>query len=216
MKFTWERIVKKQRKSEIRFADHIIRYNFAKQFCEWKDVLDIACGIGYGTDILAQVAHKATWVDVDADAVNQSKNSYSRDNLSYIHGDWVTIPLDDNSVDVVVSFETIEHIVDYTHFLEEIKRVLKKDGVLLMSTPNYLGEIVKNEYHVSNFTTNTFLQAVAWVFTLKKTYYQGKHFYAIPGRWILEALVWYRRDIAIREEKPKFEHHVTIALANPK
>lgn len=216
MKFTWERIVKKQRKSEIRFADHLIRYNFAKTFCEWKDILDIACGIGYWTDMLAAVANKAIWVDIDADAVKQSQSSYQRDNLTYLHGDWITIPLADNSVDVVVSFETIEHIVDYTHFLEEIKRVLKKDWILLMSTPNYLWELVKNEYHVSNFTTNTFLQAVSSVFTLKKTYYQGKHFYVIPGRGILEALVGYRRDIAIREEKPPFEHHVTIVLATPK
>ncbi len=216
MKFTWERIVKKQRRSEIRFADHLIRYEFAKQFCEEKSVLDIACGIWYGTDMLAQVANNIVWVDVDADAVKQAQNTYKRDNLSYVVGDWVTIPLADSSVDVVVSFETIEHIKDYTHFLEEIKRVLKKDWVLLMSTPNYLWELVKNEYHVSNFTTNTFLQAVSSVLSLKKIYYQGKHFYAIPGRWILEALVWYRRDIAIREEKPSFEHHVTIALATPK
>lgn len=216
MKFTGERILGKQRKADVRFADHPVRYNFAKQFCAGKKVLDIACWIGYGSDMIADVAEKVTWVDVDAAAVAHAKSAFHKNNLTYIVGDWTTIPLEDESVDVVVSFETIEHIVEYNHFLKEIKRVLKKGGLLLMSTPNYRGEIVKNTYHVSNFTTESFVKAVSDEFAIKQQYYQGKHFYPIPWRWILEAFFRIKKDVEIRSEKPSFHHHVSMVLAEKK
>ena len=216
MKFTGERILGKQRKADVRFADHPVRYNFAKQFCIWKKVLDIACGVWYGSDMIADVAEKITWVDVDASAIVQAQSLYHKDNLTYILWDGNTIPLEDESVDVVVSFETIEHIVEYNHFLKEIERVLKKGWVLLMSTPNYRGEIVKNIYHVSNFTTESFVKAVSDVFTIKKQYFQGKHFYPIPWRGILEAFFRIKKDIEIRSEKPAFHHHVSMVLAEKK
>lgn len=216
MQFTGERILWKQRKADVRFADHPVRYNFAKQFCAWKKVLDIACGVGYGSDMMAEIAETVTGVDVDASAIKQAQSLYHKDNLIYILWDWHTIPLDDESVDVVVSFETIEHIVEYNHFLKEIERVLKKWGILLMSTPNYRWEIVKNKYHVSNFTTDSFVKAVSEVFTIKQQYYQGKHFYPIPWRGILEAFFKIKKDIEIRSEKPPFHHHVSMVLAQKK
>jgi hypothetical protein len=91
--------------------------------------------------------------------------------------------------------------------------VLKPGGKLIMSTPNYLGEIVKNKYHVSNFTTQQFHDAVAEVFMIEKKLYQGKHFYPIPGRGIIETLLGIKKDVEIREELPEFDHHVSILIA---
>lgn len=213
MKFTGERILGNQWKSDVRFADHLERYDFAATLCKGKKVLDIACGTGYGSNIMAKVAESVVGVDIDKAAVENAQRVYKATNLSYIHGDGTTIPLADESVDVVVSFETIEHIVEYHHFLKEIHRVLKKGGVLLMSTPNFRGEIVKNRYHVSNFTTESFIAAVEKVFPIKEVYYQWKHFYPIPGRGILEAFFRIKKDVKIRAEKPSFHHHVTIIRA---
>ena len=84
MKFTGERVEKKQRQFSKRFADHLKRYEFAKTYCKDKSVLDIACGTGYGTYELAQVATKVLGVDIDQDAVKLAKDTYKNDNLSYL------------------------------------------------------------------------------------------------------------------------------------
>lgn len=213
MQFTGERVEEKQRKFDLRFADHLARYDLAKPLCKDKVVLDIACGTGYGTSILAQVAQTIDGVDIDKDAIELAKKSYVKSNLTYTVGDGTTIPFEDNMFDVVISFETIEHIVEYHNFLKEIKRVLKPGGVLLMSTPNYKGELVKNTYHVTNFDTNTFVGSVKQHFDVQSVMYQGKHFYPLPGRGLVEWLFNIRRDVAIRTHKPAFEHHVTIIQA---
>ena len=213
MQFTGERILGNQWKGDIRFADHLERYNFAADYCTGKVVLDIACGTGYWSHIMSKVAKSVTGVDVDKFAVENAQKQYKADNLRYLLGDWETIPMDDASVDIAVSFETIEHIVNYDHFLQELKRVLKPGGMLLMSTPNFRWEIVKNKYHVSNFTTESFVSAVEKHFTLDEVCYQGKHFYPIPGRGILEALLRIKKDVKIRSQKPDFHHHVTIVKA---
>jgi 2-polyprenyl-3-methyl-5-hydroxy-6-metoxy-1,4-benzoquinol methylase len=88
----------------------------------------------------------------------------------------------DGSVDVVISFETIEHIVDYHQFMQEIKRVLKPGGILVLSTPNYLGEIYKNVYHVSNFTTIHLIDLFKQYYSDYQIFYQGKHQFVLPGR----------------------------------
>ncbi|MCF4124261.1 methyltransferase domain-containing protein [Methylobacterium sp. SyP6R] len=100
-------------------------------------VLDIACGEGYGAANLASVARHVTGVDIDAGTVAEARARYgNRDNLTFLHGDAEKIPADDASFDVVVSFETIEHLKDADRFLREIKRVLKPGGLLIISSPN--------------------------------------------------------------------------------
>ncbi len=213
MKFTGERVEEKQWKFDLRFADHLARYDLAKPICKDKVVLDIACGTGYGTYTLAQVAQKIDGVDIDKESVELAQKQYTLPNLTYTVGDGTTIPFADNMFDVVISFETIEHIVEYHHFLDEIHRVLKPGGVLLMSTPNYKGELVKNTYHVTNFDTNTFVGSVKQHFNVEKIFYQGKHFYPFPWRGIFEGVFNIHRDVLIREQKPAFDHHVTIVQA---
>ncbi len=216
MKFTGERIEKKQRKFEHRFADHLERYEFAKPFIKEKIVLDVACGTGYGTHILSQVAKDISWLDVDPQTVKVAKEKYHAPNLHYFLGDGKKLPFEDNQFDTVISFETIEHIVEYEQFLKEIKRVLKGDGTLIISTPNFLGEIVKNTYHVSNFTFKDFVDTIKNHFNINEILYQGKHFYPIPWRGLLEAFLGIKKDVKIYNQKPSFEHHVTIIKATNK
>jgi len=133
--FTGERYLPKVGGS-IRY-EHLHRYALCLPFAEKKDVLDIACGEGYGSAALAQIANTVTGVDIDEPTVVQARRTYQQySNLSFLTGSCEAIPLPDSSVDLVVSFETIEHHAHHTEMLNEIKRVLRPAGVLIISSPN--------------------------------------------------------------------------------
>lgn len=214
MLFTGERAHWKSFLWNKRFADHYERYAFAKDYCKDKDVLDVASWSGYWSFALSQVAKHVYWLDVSKDAVEYCDQHIKNKNLHFVLWDGRKFPFDDSSFDIVVSFETIEHIRDYEWFLKEIKRVLKKWWKLLMSTPNFRWEIIKNKYHVSNFTTQSFITAVSKFFNIDHVYFQGRHYYPFPGRGILESVLWIKRDIKIHEKRPWYEHHVTLIEAS--
>ena len=134
MEFTGERFVP-QCQGEIA-AEHYHRYFFASGFVAGKRVLDIASGEGYGTHILAQSAAHVTGVDISPEAVANATQKYAGDRIAFLQGSAATIPLPDAAVDVVVSFETLEHLSEQEDMLSEIRRVLRQDGLLVISTPN--------------------------------------------------------------------------------
>lgn len=120
---------------------HLERYKFAYNYVRGKNVLDIACGEGYGSDLLSNIASNVIGVDIDNEAVGNAKNKYKKENLKFLVGGVDKIPLEDGSVDVLVSFETIEHVnfKKQLSFLKEVDRVLKKDSLFIVSTPDKLG-----------------------------------------------------------------------------
>lgn len=118
------------------FLEHTHRYRFALQYCKGKEVLDIASGEGFGSDLLATVASRVTGIDLSDVAVDHALRKYRRSNLEFQVGSVTEIPLADSTVDVVVSFETIEHIDAHEMMLDEIRRVLRPGGVLIISTPD--------------------------------------------------------------------------------
>ena len=134
MKFTGERFVPSEG-GEIR-QEHLHRYAWASHVVVGKDVLDIACGEGYGSAMLATKAGSVVGIDVSDEAVAHAARTYAADNLRFARGDAVAIPLPDDSVDVVVSFETIEHLQQQDEMLAQVRRVLREDGVLVISSPN--------------------------------------------------------------------------------
>lgn len=155
--FTGERMVPDHNQNKSIYAEHIVRYMFAIQFVKNKVVLDIASGSGYGTAMIADAnAKKVTGIDISEEAIAHSKEHYGRDNIKFLVGDAAKIPLDDNSIEVAISFETIEHIPDYRAFLSEIRRVLKPDGIFLVSTPNKAIYPPGNEYHIKEFYIEEF------------------------------------------------------------
>jgi SAM-dependent methyltransferase len=102
-------------------------------------VLDAACGEGYGTALLATVARSAVGVDIDAETVQRARESFrDRGNVRYAEGSVAALPLPDASVDLVVSFETVEHLAaaDQPRMIAEFARVLAPGGLLLFSSPN--------------------------------------------------------------------------------
>ncbi len=129
------------------FHEHMHRYLFAAQCVRGLDVLDIACGEGYGSALLAASAASVVGVDVSPEAVAHAERKYSLKNLRFQTGDCRSIPIESASVDVVVSFETIEHLEEHEVFMSEIRRVLKPGGLLIMSSPDrekYESRGVKN------------------------------------------------------------------------
>ncbi|MBB6252923.1 glycosyltransferase [Nitrospirillum iridis] len=116
--------------------EHYHRYLFALSFCAGKDVLDVASGEGYGSSVLGQVARTVIGVDIDQQSVDFANLNYLTERVSYRQGDAAALPIGDQSVDVVVSFETLEHFTAQEAFLAEVSRVLRPDGVLVISSPN--------------------------------------------------------------------------------
>lgn len=142
---TGERMIPAFHKGSFMYGEHIARYSSVASLLAGKVVLDIACGSGYGSQMLAKSAQKVFGVDISEDSIQYAKKHYSSDNVEYRVGDATMIPLDDASVDAVVCFETIEHIQDYRKFLQEIKRVLRPEGQLILSTPN--GDQFREAHH---------------------------------------------------------------------
>jgi SAM-dependent methyltransferase len=119
--------------------EHWHRYAFARRFVAGKRVLDAACGEGYGTALLAKSAVGAIGVDIDAGVVAAARERYGNAaNLRYELASVTSLPLPDRSIDVIVSFETIEHVSasDQTMMLAEFARVLASDGRVILSSPN--------------------------------------------------------------------------------
>lgn len=133
--FTGERFVPGYKDGSIEL-EHIHRYFAILPLVEGRDVLDIACGEGYGSSLLAQRAESVLGVDIDSGSIERAKASYGRPNLTFADGDVYSIPSDPAKFDVIVSFETIEHVEDHHKTLSEFKRVLRPDGLLVISTPD--------------------------------------------------------------------------------
>jgi ubiquinone/menaquinone biosynthesis C-methylase UbiE len=156
--------------------EHLHRYGIVLDLCSGKVILDIACGEGYGTNLIASKAKAAIGVDIDIPTIEAAKKKYKKDNLNYYQGSANQIPCDDNFFDVVVSFETIEHHTMHEEMMAEIKRVLKPDGFLLISTPDKLvysdKKKIKNKYHVKELYKEEFRSLLSSYFTSVKLFKQ--------------------------------------------
>lgn len=158
--FTGERFVFGSDLSVDVETEHIHRYLWAASFCRGKSVLDVACGEGYGCNILAQEAKSVVGIDKDAGSINAARNKYAAADIDFIQAECHALPFPDDTFDVVCSFETIEHITDQDVFLHEVRRVLKKNGLLMCSTPDRdvygMYSEKANPYHVSELSLADF------------------------------------------------------------
>lgn len=177
----YERMVPEFHKGTLTYAEHLTRYIAARDIVATKTVLDIASGSGYGTQLLAETAKKVYGVDVNEPAIKYAQAHYGATNIEYKVGDGVSIPLDDDSVDVVITLETIEHIEDYRHFIKELKRVLKPDGLLIVSTPNELEFAEGNHFHLHEFEYQELVDVLKQDFKNIDSYFQSTWKYVAIG-----------------------------------
>ncbi len=184
MEFTGERFVP-QLNGEVKY-EHLHRYALTLDFVEGRSVLDIASGEGYGSALLAKRAASVIGVDIDPDSVSHAEAQY-RDvsNLKFLVGSCSQIPVADASIDVVVSFETIEHHDQHEEMMQEIKRVLSPGGCLIISSPNrsvYSDQYQRsNPYHVKELYYEEFVDLI-------KRYFQQVQIYGqqlAVGSWVI-------------------------------
>ena len=117
-----------------------------------KNVLDLASGEGYGTAFLSKTARQVIGIELDPEVVEHASKTYRNENITFKVGSILKIPLEGNELfDIIVCFEAIEHVAEHSLLLSEVKRLLKRDGLFIISTPNkpvYSGDLSnKNIYH---------------------------------------------------------------------
>lgn len=145
--------------SEIMFS--LTRYYTILDLCKNKTVLDLACGTGYGSYIMSSVAKKVYGFDIAKEVIKKNKNKYICENLEFGVCSANSIPCKNNSFDIIVSCETIEHLNSEVAdgFLAETKRLLKRNGYLFITTPNHnktkTFESI-NPYHINEYTMENF------------------------------------------------------------
>ena len=163
------------------YREHVVRYRFALDAIpnlEGKRVLDVPCGIGYGSAMLARKTGEVVGVDISEEAIAKGREKYLEQNgqrkpmsnLQLLKMDALSLTFPDASFDAVVSFEGVEHVPDPRRMIAEVRRVLKPDGVFVVSTPNR--EVTRkrdgrpdNPYHVQEFTKTELEEMLSPQFT---------------------------------------------------
>lgn len=113
-----------------------MRYIHSLDFAKEKKVVDIACGVGWGTFLLSKTAREVIGVDLSDNAINTAIKYYNSHNINYVCNYLHNAGIKDSDIDLITSFETIEHIEEPKLLINEFHRILKNDGYLLLSTPN--------------------------------------------------------------------------------
>ena len=145
---------------------HVARYLFSLPFVENRTVLDVACGTGYGLPLLKQHARWVIGVDVDLDAAKTAQAELVNSFGHVIVADGRQLPFEDDSFQVITSFETLEHLEQRDRFLSETARVLSPEGVCIISTPNANHTLPvngkpRNPYHVHEYTPQELLSELS-------------------------------------------------------
>lgn len=158
--------------------EHAARYLFALDSPLGESVLDIACGTGLGTYLIAETGRSVIGMDQDKQTIQNNKSKYvDTPNLSFVVGNAENLPLDSHLFNSVVSFETIEHLKNPKDFLREVHRVLRQDGIFLLSTPNAI--ITKpvdgkpsNPYHIREYQPDEIRDLLSEYFSVLDIYGQ--------------------------------------------
>ncbi|MGK7346371.1 MAG: class I SAM-dependent methyltransferase [Candidatus Nitrospinota bacterium M3_3B_026] len=144
-------------------SQHVERYRFAlSRLRPGMKVLDMACGAGYGTMMLASRGVRAVGADYDERAVRTARALWGKP--VFIRADALDLPFRDGAFDAVVSFETVEHTTEGERFLAEIHRALRPGGTLILSTPN-IKYTAHPPYHLKEYEPDEFFELAGSMFT---------------------------------------------------
>jgi len=175
--------------------EHWHRYHFVAPLVGDRTVLDIACGEGYGSALIARHAAHVTGADISPPTIAHARARYAGDaKLDFREADCAALPFADASFDVVVSFETLEHIAAQEAFLDEIRRVLRPEGLVVISCPNKAEYSDKrehvNEFHIRELYRDELASLVGSRFPHAAWYGQRPGFFSV---------VWPERSSASAE-----------------
>jgi SAM-dependent methyltransferase len=175
--FTGERVIPGQVNNDL-WGEHVARYAFAARLACEKRALDLGCGTGYGTAQLADTAAAAVGIDVAPEAIAYALSNYSA--ARFLQCSAAAVPFPAASFDVVTAFEVIEHLPDWRALLVEARRVLRANGILIVSTPNrrYYAETRAaagpNPFHTHEFEYGEFRGALTEFFPHVQILFQDR------------------------------------------
>jgi len=150
-----------EKETPLMIARHFSAYQFAKEYIQDKEVLDIGCGEGYGSYFLAGYAKSVMALDYDKSIIAYASDKYKKDNLLFYALDAKDLRSVIKQFDAICSFQVIEHMPEPQIFLENIKGLLKNNGVFICSTPNKLdaspkSDIPLNKFHIKEYLFDEF------------------------------------------------------------
>jgi SAM-dependent methyltransferase len=187
------------------FNEHLARYKLASCYIKEKRVLDSGCGTGYGSYFFARNgALEVYGIDISGEAIDFCTHHYSAPNLFFKKADAAKLDFMDEYFDIICAFEVIEHIEDINRFIIQSKRVLKKGGALIISTPNknFQSEESKdpsNPYHVREYYFEDFKFLLNAYFEQVEFLGQGsKKRYKIIPRCIQSFPFWIKNSILFK------------------
>ena len=175
-------------------TEHSARYDFASKFVSGRQVVDCACGNGVGARMFLKNTPKGFHgFDVDQNAVDYASEQLAQQNVTFERASALSLPLGNESADLFISLETIEHIQDDNGLVKEVYRVLKPGGRFICSTPNRLitnpGALLEdapwNHFHVREYSPQELSEILGKYFEIEKWYGQNKNL-----QWKVDLLNW--------------------------
>ena len=151
MKYTGERLIPGETDDARMCQEHIIRYAWAMHpYCTHRKVLDFSCGAGYGTQILSWAAEAALGADRDPETIAYANRYYHNPKTVFTICEAANLRnyMGRDKFDVVVSFETIEHLKEPIPFVQQVGEVLVPGGLFIVSAPEKSGSV----WHVRDYT----------------------------------------------------------------
>ncbi|MEO6508759.1 MAG: class I SAM-dependent methyltransferase [Patescibacteria group bacterium] len=176
LKFTGERLIPEYNKGAAFFYEHLVRYLFSSELSANKTVLDVGCGVGYGSYIISKYgkASNVIGVDIAKDSIEYAQEKYKKNKVRFIVDDVETLhKIKDKSIDLAVCYEVIEHLHNQKNFLDSTRRTLKKNGVLMVSTPNKYTYPEGNPFHVHELYPQQFVNILRKYFKYVTIYHQS-------------------------------------------
>lgn len=172
-------------------------YEYVLDTIVGKKLLDVGCGLAYGTSIMATKALEATGLDYDLPTIERNKVTYAEQkNLRFIQGSVPPLPFPEAEFDVITAFQFIEHIEKREAFIRDAIRVLRPGGQLIISTPNSKMSLARNPFHVHEYTFDEMKQTLQKIDGINAQLKgldandKVKKYYAENGRFVRAILRW--------------------------
>ncbi len=170
--------------------EHMHRYALARLIATGKRVLDVACGEGYGSAMVAPVARHVVGVDVSSEAVRHARARYGLwPNLEFREGDATNLAFGAEQFDLVLSFETLEHVEAQDALVSGLASALAPGGCALISSPDKAtysdATGLQNEFHVRELYRDELVELLSRHFRCVRLYGQRLAFHSTI--WSLDA-----------------------------
>ena len=185
LKKTGERVIEKEymqcRSEYFIYMCHVATYNFVIPYVKGKNILEFGCGSGYGSHILADHCQHITAVDISSESILYAQDNYKSENLVFKQISNIEnhpLEFDDDSFDVIISFQVIEHLSNDKAYINQLHRVLKENGKIIIVTPNktyrlYSFQKPWNMYHIKEYNMKELSNTISNKFKIIDSLYMS-------------------------------------------